>query len=560
MERRLAVLCACAAALAAATGDDSRRLESGGTPIYDMAHHTWGYDGVNMRRDSTFLSFFVFLLIVALVAGSGLSRRFAWLPEACVVLLVGVVAGLVCKEIYDARTTKRQHTFFTKPLLGFDNSLFFLALLPPIIFHSGYELRPRWLAANFGTIASLAALGTLASSVVVAVAVLAWSSAGGRGVSFAECLSFGALVSATDPVSVLAVFAARRVDRKLFYLVFGESVLNDAVGIVLFKTFSKHVGSAKSSGGSAALIACLDFFVIFGGSMVLGAALAALCAGLLRLLRLPRGGRDADATHAAAKLQVAVLAIFVFAPAFVAELVEMSGIVTTLFAAMGARHWCRPNLVDDARASADAVFATLAHLADAAVFLYLGLSLPFANWARDSSASLVLVALVACLVGRASHVYPIAHAFNRKAAPGDVVPPNFQHMLWFSGLRGAVAFSCAHAFPNDNGHRDLFATTTSALIVVTMLVGGATTDAALRALAIPTGCGDGADPPRPAHFGCLAAVDAVLYPCLVAPDIDPVTPRGEAEAHSAGAQLELAPMAPDDAATWNPTVAAAGVA
>ena len=68
---RLAVLCACAVALAAATGDDSRRLESGGTPIYDMAHHTWGYDGVNMRRDSTFLSFFVFLLIVALVAGSG---------------------------------------------------------------------------------------------------------------------------------------------------------------------------------------------------------------------------------------------------------------------------------------------------------------------------------------------------------------------------------------------------------------------------------------------------------------------------------------------------------
>ena len=112
MERRHAVLCACAAALAAA--------ESGGTPIYDMAHHTWGYDGVNMRRDSTFLSFFVFLLIVALVAGSGVSRRFAWLPEACVVLLVGVVAGLVCKEIYDARTTKRQHTYFTKPLLGFD--------------------------------------------------------------------------------------------------------------------------------------------------------------------------------------------------------------------------------------------------------------------------------------------------------------------------------------------------------------------------------------------------------------------------------------------------------
>ena len=432
-----------------------RRLESGGTPVYDLSHHTWGYDGVNMRRDSTFLSFFVFLLIFAMVVGSGVSRRFGWLPEACAVLLVGVLAGLACKGAYLDAPSKAHENFFTKPLLGFDNGLFFLALLPPIIFHSGYELEGKWLGRFFGTIVSLAVGGTIVSTFCVAVVVAFWSAAGGgsgRRVSFAECLTFGALVSATDPVSVLAVFAAKRVDKRLFYLVFGESVLNDAVGIVLFKTFSKRVG-ATSSSLVAFIISVLDFIVIFGGSMVLGAALAACCALLLRLLRAPRGA-SAGAQGAAARLQVCVLAIFVFAPAFVAELVEMSGIVTTLFAAMAARHWGRPNVARDGRAAADSFIATLAHLADTSVFLYLGLSLPFANWSRDAAPSLVAVSLLACLAGRACHVYPIALVANANGrGGGDAIPENFQHMLWFSGLRGAVAFSCAHTFPNDNGHR-----------------------------------------------------------------------------------------------------------
>jgi len=274
---------------------EGRRLESGGTPVYDIAHHEWGYKNSITSRDCTFLSFFIGLLVVSLCLGSVVSRRWAALPEAVVVLAVGVVAGVACKAARGTTSGSTRHHFFTKPLLGFDTSLFFLGLLPPIIFRSGYELRTEWLVSLWGPILSLAVGGTLVSAIVVAVVVLLWSAAGGgpgHRVSPGEALAFGALVSATDPVSVLAVFAERRVDPKLFYLVFGESVLNDAVGIVLFKTFSKTIG-ADAMGVAGFLVHLVDFFVIFCGSMALGMVLAAGCALLLRALRVPQGhGRD----------------------------------------------------------------------------------------------------------------------------------------------------------------------------------------------------------------------------------------------------------------------------
>ena len=375
--------------------------------------------------------------------------RFYFMPESSAALCVGLVVGGIARLI--------THSDEELNFLSFQPELFFFMLLPPIIFEAGYTLRRKNFFRNLGTITAFAVVGTLISTFVVGYLTFACGKAGLiniDGKNPMEALLFGALISAVDPVATLSIMGSPELncDPLLYSLVFGESVLNDAVGIVLFKTFSKRVG-ATSSSLVAFIISVLDFIVIFGGSMVLGAALAACCALLLRLLRAPRGA-SAGAQGAAARLQVCVLAIFVFAPAFVAELVEMSGIVTTLFAAMAARHWGRPNVGSDGRAAADSFIATLAHLADTSVFLYLGLSLPFANWSRDAAPSLVAVSLLACLAGRACHVYPIALVANANGrGGGDAIPENFQHMLWFSGLRGAVAFSCAHTFPNDNGHR-----------------------------------------------------------------------------------------------------------
>ena len=147
----------------------------------------------------------------------------------------------MCKELFVKRGKRG---FFSGALLGFDNALFFLGLLPPVIFYSGYELHPQWLFGLFYQIVGFAVVGTFVSAVIVGIVLKIASVChlAPLDITFAETLTFGALVSATDPVSVIAVFTELRVDPKMFYLVFGESVLNDAVGIVLFKTSRSSSG------------------------------------------------------------------------------------------------------------------------------------------------------------------------------------------------------------------------------------------------------------------------------------------------------------------------------
>ena len=97
-------------------------------------------------------------------------------------------------------------------------------------------------------------------------------------------------------------------------------------------------------------------------------------------------------------------------------------------------------------------------------------------------------------------------AEDPQPATAGEIPPAMQHMLWFSGLRGAVAFSCAHTFPNAHDHRTLFATTTIVLIIVSMYVLGALTVPVLTALGIPRDCilqEDGSPMPPPADSPVL---------------------------------------------------------
>ena len=352
------------------------RHESG-TPIYDLANHAWGYHE-DSKKDATFLLAFILLIVVSLALSWVLAHRWKCkvLPEACVVLTVGMVAGFLCKELFVKRGKRG---FFSGALLGFDNALFFLGLLPPVIFYSGYELHPQWLFGLFYQIVGFAVVGTFVSAVIVGIVLKIASVChlAPLDITFAETLTFGALVSATDPVSVIAVFTELRVDPKMFYLVFGESVLNDAVGIVLFKTFSKFVGYSFTAKNLALAVA--DFIVIFSGSAIVGGVCAAFTALTLRMLRA-----DSDADEGAAAtsrtLQLVTLCAAIWAPTFLAELVELSGIVATLFAAIGVRHWATPNLQSsstvDAKPVANAVLSTLAHLADTIIFLYLGLSVP----------------------------------------------------------------------------------------------------------------------------------------------------------------------------------------
>lgn len=157
--------------------------------------------------------------------------------------------------------------------VAFDYQFFFNLLLPPIILASGYELHQANFFRNIGTILTFAFAGTFISALVLGLVLFLWTRIplDGFSISFVEAISVGATLSATDPVTILAIFNLYKVEPKLYTVIFGESILNDAIAIVLFETAQKY---AESDAGSLTFLHLFEaigvFLLVFFGSMVVG--------------------------------------------------------------------------------------------------------------------------------------------------------------------------------------------------------------------------------------------------------------------------------------------------
>ena len=128
----------------------------------------------------------------------------------------------------------------------FDPEIFFNILLPPIIFHAGYSMKKRFFFRNIGAILTFAFIGTTLSTFTVAGCMYGITRISHLShFTFLDSLRFGALISATDPVTILAIFTDLHVDVNLYAIVFGESVLNDAVSIVITRTLEDYEEDLK---------------------------------------------------------------------------------------------------------------------------------------------------------------------------------------------------------------------------------------------------------------------------------------------------------------------------
>lgn len=395
------------------------------------------------------------------------------------------------------------------------------------MFYSYYDLiKSEHFLKNITPIVLFSCLGTIISASVIGLILwLTVKSTPSVGFSptIPEIFTFACLISTTDPVSTLAVFQQKRIDPKLFYLVFGESVLNDAVGLVLFNTLSKFVGQ-KDTGFqtifATVLFFLIDFFVSFVGSLMLGCFCGIAAGFLLKKI-------DMKSTRL---LELSSYILIMYIPFFMAELLPLSGIVTTLFTGLAAKQYAEPNLSNETAKDADLFFRVTAHLAETAIFLELGLSVFDIISLKNFHAGFIGMALIACFVGRFLNIYPLTFLLNRREAAsiitsksiGDIEnsqstdennethdkcstdemnyslhsPPsqredygklinnNTAHMLMFSGLRGAVAYACAKSFPDNNGNRLSFVITTMVIILVTVFLFGGTTELALQYLDI----------------------------------------------------------------------------
>lgn len=157
-----------------------------------------------------------------------------------------------------------------------------LLLLPPIIFESGYNMAKKPFFRNFGTIMIFAFLGTFIAIFISSFAIYGLSfSPYSPNFTFKESFAFGSLISATDPVSVLALFGEINADANLYSIVFGESIFNDAITIVMYRTIVAMDGNSTNMAGEI-FSSIGQFFFIFIGSFLIGAVSALIIAYLLK--------------------------------------------------------------------------------------------------------------------------------------------------------------------------------------------------------------------------------------------------------------------------------------
>ena len=327
--------------------------------------------------------------------------------------------------------------------------LVLLVILPGLVFEAAYRLRFAELRRWFSGLLLLAVPGVLVSAGIVAV-VLHLAT----GLPLDLAFIVGAMVSATDPAAVVATFKRLAVSRSLSTIVDGESLLNDGTGLVLFaiavRAVTQPVGPA-------------DAVISFVAAVVISAGIG-LAAGIVAA-RLISGVGD----HL---IELTISVVLAYGTYLLADDFGLSGVIATVTAAVVLGNYGPGRALTQTGADAiDTVWEFLAFLLTAVVFLLVGLAIPPER--LFGSLGPIVWVVIAMLLGRVLIVYGLLGAVSRLAPlPGlsAAVPGPWLHILFWGGLRGAVAVAMALALPLDVPQRALLQDITFGAVLFTLLV------------------------------------------------------------------------------------------
>ncbi|XP_070769090.1 sodium/hydrogen exchanger 6a isoform X2 [Enoplosus armatus] len=433
------------------------------------------------RQDSADLLIFILLLtLTILTIWLFKHRRFRFLHETGLAMIYGLLVGVVLRygihvprDISNATMSCHVNASPATLLINvtFDPEVFFNILLPPIIFHAGYSLKRRHFFRNMGSILAYAFLGTVVSCFVIGLlmygCVVLMKQVGqlGGDFFFTDCLFFGAIVSATDPVTVLAIFNELQVDVDLYALLFGESVLNDAVALVLSSSIVAYQPEGDNSHTFEVMAMLKSFGVflgVFSGSFALGVATGVVTALVTKFTKL----RDFQL------LETALFFLMSWSTFLLAEACGFTGVVAVLFCGITQAHYTFNNLSPESQDRTKQLFELLNFLAENFIFSYMGLTL-FTFQSHVFNPMFIVGAFLAVFLGRAANIYPLSFLLN--LGRRNKIRSNFQHMMMFAGLRGAMTFALSIRDTATYARQMMFSTTLLVVFFTVWICGGGTT-------------------------------------------------------------------------------------
>uniref|UniRef100_UPI00398E8B3A sodium/hydrogen exchanger 2-like n=1 Tax=Pristiophorus japonicus TaxID=55135 RepID=UPI00398E8B3A len=370
-------------------------------------------------------------------------------PESCLLIIIGLLVGGI---IFGAKER-------SPPVMSTD--VFFLYLLPPIVLDAGYFMPGRLFFGNIGTILWYAVVGTLWNVIGISMSLygICQVQAFDLGdITLMQILLFGSLISAVDPVAVLAVFEEIQVNEQLHILVFGESLLNDAVTVALYHLFKSFcqmhtIQTVDIFAGIA------QFFVVGIGGIIVGIIYGFVAAFTTRFTQNVR------------IIEPLFVFLFSYLCYLTAEMFRLSGIMSLIACSISMKHYVEENVSMKSSTTIKYFLKMWSSVSETLIFIFLGVSTITEthewNWA------FICFTLLFCLIWRALGVVVLTQIINRFRKL--IVTRKDQFIIAYGGLRGAICFSLvfllpSHVFPRKN----LFITSTIVVIFFTVFVQGMT--------------------------------------------------------------------------------------
>ncbi|KAF5897742.1 sodium/hydrogen exchanger 5, partial [Clarias magur] len=431
-------------------------------------HHAGGYRIVQWEWSYVQTPYIIAIwLLLASVAKIlfHFSQRFTTVvPESCMLILLGLVLGGVVLI-----ASKKQ-------LYQLDPGLFFLFLLPTIVGDAGYFMPARLFFDNLGAILMYAVVGTLWNAFCTGFCLYGVKQAGVIDdkveAGLMEFLLFGALISAVDPVAVLAVFEEVHVNEMLFIIVFGESLVNDAVTVVLYKVYISFVEVGPGNVQTADYFKGVASFLIvsIGGTLV-GLIFAVILAFITRFTKRVR------------IIEPLFVFLLVYLAYLTAELFSLSAILSMTFCGIGCNKYVEANISQKSRTAVKYTMKTLASIAETIIFIFLGISaVDKSKWAWDTG--LIVCTLIFIFVFRAMGVVGQTWILNKfRLVPLEKID---QVVMSYGGLRGAVAFALVVLLDAEHVKaKDYFVATTIIVVFFTVMFQGLTIKPLVKWLKVP---------------------------------------------------------------------------
>jgi CPA1 family monovalent cation:H+ antiporter len=398
-----------------------------------------------MEPETTLVLLFVVATAVAIAV-----QRLA-IPYTVALVLTGIVLGLL-------------HAFEAPHLT---KALLFSVFLPGLLFEAAFYIEFKQFWRNRLTIHSLALPGVVAAIALTAVILTPVANRLlVQGFTWKHALVFGAIISATDPIAVVAIFKNLGVPKRLSVLLEGESLLNDGTAIVFFTlSVALVTGTVVTAGGLV-----VDFVKIVGIGALIGTAIGLAVSQVIRQVDDPM-------------IEITLTTIAAYGSFLTAEHFHYSGVIATVSAGMLCGNYgARVGMSPSARIAVETFWEYVAFALNSIIFLLIGLEVNFQTLLAAWQA--ILVAYLVVTGGRALIIFGASSLLRRTR---ERIPWAWSVVLTWGGLRGALPMVLVLSLPKTFPHRELLISMTFGVVILSILVHGLTMSPLLKWLGIVRG-------------------------------------------------------------------------